>query len=61
MKLFGRVNALEVTKADGELDILLTVIYATVNDSELDICFRRGTEYVHKTYEAGAWIKVEEV
>lgn len=60
MRLFGKVNALQIMIGN-DMDILLAVIYAEVNDGELDVCFRRGTEYVHKVYETGTWTAVKEV
>ncbi len=61
MKLLGRVNAIQVTRPNGNVDILLAVLYAVVNDGQLDVCFRRGREYIHALYEAGTWAAVEEI
>lgn len=55
------INALQIEKMDGGIDILLTVLRVDVTDDDLCVHFRTSNEYRSKVYEKGTWKTYKEI
>lgn len=55
------INALQIEKINGDVDILLCVLRVDVTDGDLCVHFKTSNEYRNKFYEKDTWKTYQEI